>query len=343
MPLSKGEQIVSVEAILYEKKPGGAVSCLLCNHKCRIQESRYGICGVRQNIKGQLKTHSYGKIIASNADPIEKKPLYHFLPGTSSYSIASVGCNFKCRFCQNWQISQAKEAGGLRGASKIAPEAVVVSALNQGCASIAYTYTEPTIFLEYAYKVAEIAKREGLANIFVTNGYMSKQALDLMAPYLNAANVDLKFARDDTYEKVANGRLRPVLESIRHMKKLGVWVEVTTLIIPGLNDSDDDLKVIANYVAGIGVDIPWHISRFHPDFRMSDVEPTNMDRMHRAKELGEEAGLRYVYLGNVPEASETFCYKCGQALISRSYGYDVTVKLNGSRCSECAAVVDGVW
>ncbi|MCF7917166.1 MAG: AmmeMemoRadiSam system radical SAM enzyme, partial [Candidatus Omnitrophica bacterium] len=231
------------EAMLYEKVEGGLVHCFLCSHNCRIKPGHFGLCNVRKNIDGQLNTLVYAEAIAAGADPIEKKPLYHFLPGSYSYSIAAIGCNFKCAFCQNWQISQAskKDPGNFSG-QKLEPAAVVEKALENNCKSISYTYTEPTIFLEYAYDTAKLAKENGLYNIFVTNGYMTKQAIDQINPYLDAANLDLKSFNDDFYKKVCRGSLQPVLDSISYMKKLGIWVEVTTLIVPGQNDSKEELS-----------------------------------------------------------------------------------------------------
>ncbi|NQT95852.1 MAG: AmmeMemoRadiSam system radical SAM enzyme, partial [Candidatus Omnitrophica bacterium] len=247
------------EAMLYKKLQGEAVECYLCNHRCRLLESKYGFCGVRQNIGGTLYTHVYANIVANHVDPIEKKPLYHFLPGTSTYSIATIGCNFRCGFCQNWQISQLSTKDAGTGEYELKPEEVVKEAQKSGCKSIAYTYTEPTIFFEYALDTARLAKEKGLYNIFVTNGYMTKEALDCINPFLDAANIDLKFFNDQTYKKICQGRLEPVLESIRHMKKLGIWIEVTTLIVPGLNDSEEELKGMAGFIADTGVEIPWHI------------------------------------------------------------------------------------
>jgi pyruvate formate lyase activating enzyme len=255
------EAVMIKEARLWKKLDNQMVHCYLCAHECKILESKFGVCGVRQNVQGVLYTMVYADVIAANIDPIEKKPLYHFLPGSRSYSIATIGCNFKCGFCQNWQISQAsaKEDYG-HARREVLPRQVVEEAVKNNCRSISYTYTEPTIFFEFAFDTAQLAEEAGLYNVFVTNGYMTRQALETIQPYLTAANVDLKSFSDASYKKNCQARLQPVLDTISSMKSLGVWVEVTTLVIPGENDSDNELKHIAEFLAGVDCMIPWHIS-----------------------------------------------------------------------------------
>jgi len=288
------------EAMLYEKLDENRVNCFLCAHRCRISSGGFGFCGVRQNVNGTLYTLVYGEVIASHSDPIEKKPLYHFHPGTWAYSIATVGCNFKCGFCQNWQISQmTKRDGSSLGGREFPPEAVVRQARQSGCRSIAYTYTEPTIFFEYAYDTAVLARKAGLSNVFVTNGYMTREALETIRPYLDAANVDLKSFRDEYYRKLCKARLQPVLETIKTMKEMGIWVEVTTLVVPEENDSVKELREIAAFLAGIGKDIPWHISRFFPSYQMADGGPTPVVKLKEAERIGRELGLEHIHLGNV--------------------------------------------
>jgi pyruvate formate lyase activating enzyme len=332
------------EAMLYEKVEGGLVHCFLCGHNCRIKPGHFGLCNVRKNIDGQLNTLVYAEAIAAGADPIEKKPLYHFLPGSYSYSVATIGCNFKCAFCQNWQISQAskKDPDNFPG-QKLEPAAVVEKALENNCKSISYTYTEPTIFLEYAYDTAKLAKENGLYNIFVTNGYMTKQAIDQINPYLDAANLDLKSFNDDFYKKVCRGSLQPVLDSISYMKKLGIWVEVTTLVVPGQNDSKEELGQIAEFIASVDKKIPWHISRFHPDYKDSDNKPTPLEVMDRAYAIGKKSGLAYVYLGNLAGESNTICPKCGKKAIERSYFSTNRINIKERKCIFCAHLIDGVF
>ncbi len=332
------------EAMLWGKAEGDKVDCFLCAHRCSVAPAKFGVCGVRENRQGALFSHVYGEVIAAHIDPIEKKPLYHFLPGTTSFSIATIGCNFRCPFCQNWQISQAKlsRAGG--GGYKLRPEDIVAQANGQGCRSISYTYTEPTIFFEYAYETARLACDAGLANVFVTNGYMTAEALKTIQPYLDAANVDLKAFKDETYKKVCGARLQPVLDSIRLMTELGIWVEVTTLVVPGLNDGDDELLAAARFIAGISPDIPWHISRFHPDYEYTQAPATPMETLKRAFRLGREAGLRYIYIGNVwGETESTECPKCHKTVLRRS-GFSVEKNsLQKGRCPHCGSAIAGVY
>jgi pyruvate formate lyase activating enzyme len=331
------------EAMLYEKLEDNKVHCYLCAHQCRMLPSSFGICGVRQNIEGTLNTLVYGEAIAANIDPIEKKPLYHFLPGTGSYSIATIGCNFKCGFCQNWQISQVSKTEGITGGRRLMPQEIVQEAKLEDCQSIAYTYTEPTIFFEYAYDTAKLAKEAGLKNVFVTNGYMSKEALETINPYLDAANVDLKSFRDEFYSEICKGRLQPVLDSIKLMKELGIWVEVTTLVVPGQNDSREELKDIAQFIASTGKEIPWHISRFHPNYKFLDQEATPVKTLKMAFEIGKEAGLKFVYLGNVLEGNDTFCCECSKLLVKRDYFAVTQNHIKDGKCSFCGAVIEGVF
>ena len=332
------------EALLYEKREGNKVSCFLCAHRCLISEGQFGICSARENKGGVLYTHSYGKLVAQNIDPIEKKPLYHFLPGSSSYSIAAVGCNFQCGFCQNWQISQVKEAKNLDVRPQtVKPEEIVRQAKRSRSKSISYTYTEPTIFFEYAYETAQLAKREGLANVFVTNGYMTEEMIDRIGSCLDAANIDLKSFSDAFYKRICKGRLAPVLKNIESMKSKNIWIEITTLLVPGENDSENELKKIADFLVGIDKAIPWHISRFYPQYQMSSLENTPVRSLNRACEIGKEAGLRYVYLGNVMgSGNNTYCYQCNRQLIER-IGFSIReYEIRDRRCPDCNSIIDGV-
>ncbi|MFB0534946.1 MAG: AmmeMemoRadiSam system radical SAM enzyme [Anaerolineae bacterium] len=325
------------EAMLYDKLEDNQVRCALCAHRCLIKPSRLGICGVRENRDGTLYSLVYAQAISANVDPIEKKPLYHFLPGTGAFSIATVGCNFRCDFCQNADISQASKEGRWgRWGRELLPEQVVDLAQRNRCASIAYTYTEPTVFFEYAYDTAKIATERGLKNVFVTNGYMTEEALHEIEPYLDAANVDLKGFTDEFYRRLCGAQLQPVLDSIRLMHQMGVLVEVTTLIVPGHNDGDEELRQIAQFLADISPDLPWHISRFVPHYKMTNVPPTPVETLHRAAEIGYETGLRYVYAGNVPgdRYESTYCPNCGKIAIQR-FGYHTQVRLDGDRCKNC--------
>jgi pyruvate formate lyase activating enzyme len=330
-------------AMLYEKLAQGNVHCFLCAHQCRIAPSHYGVCGMRQNMNGELYTYAYGKVVARSVDPVEKKPLFHVLPGSRAFSVATVGCNFACDFCQNWQISQAREAErlGVSGEA-MTPEEIVDHARLAGCQSIAYTYTEPTIFFEYAYAAARLAREAGLYNLFVTNGFMTKEALETIHPWLDAANVDLKSFDDATYRRLCHGRLAPVLDTIRRMHELNIWVEVTTLVIPGQNDSPAELKKIAAFIAGVGPEIPWHVSRFHPAYRYQAGGATPAATLRMACDIGRQAGLRYVYPGNLDEEENTYCHVCNELLLRR-YLYEVLEnRLHGNRCPRCDTVLDGL-
>jgi len=332
------------EALLYEKLKNKKVRCNLCPHHCVIEEAKRGICGVKENKEGTLYSLVYGRAVASGVDPIEKKPFFHFFPGSYAFSIATVGCNFSCLFCQNADISQfPKEKKEIIG-EFLPPEEIVSYAKRNKCKSISYTYTEPTIFFEYAYETAKIAHQQGIKNNFVTNGFISKEAIKLISPYLDAANVDLKSFGDDFYKKFCGARLQPVLDSLKLMKELGIWVEVTTLIIPTLNDSAEELKSIAEFILGLGQETPWHISRFYPHYKMADLPPTPVETLHKAREIGKKVGLNYVYSGNVPgdEGENTFCPDCGKKLIRR-YGFQ-TLKnyIKEGKCPYCGTKIAGV-
>lgn len=331
------------EAMLYERRDDGQAACLLCGHHCRIKEGERGICRVRENRGGILYSLVYGMVIAENIDPIEKKPLFHVFPGSTSYSIATVGCNFRCTFCQNHEISQwPRESAEIVGQSAT-PGEIVARAVRSGAKTISYTYTEPTVYFEYAYDIALLAHERGLGSVFVTNGYMTPKALDMIGSSLDAANVDLKSFQDDFYRTYCGARLSPVLAALEKMKALGVWVEITTLLIPGLNDSDGELEQIAGFIAGLGRETPWHISRFHPRYRMEAKPVTPVEAIHRAVQIGKDAGLKYVYSGNVPgdRGEDTFCAACNTRLIGR-YGFFIEENgLQGSQCPRCGNELDG--
>lgn len=323
----------------------GTVRCNACAHRCVLRPSRIGLCGVRQNRGGRLATLVYGAAIASHAEPIEKKPLYHVLPGSDAFSIATRGCSFHCDWCQNWEMAQGHREGIIPASRWLPPEEVVREALASGARSVAYTYVEPTVFLEYALDTMAHARRAGLRNLFVTNGYQTREALALLAPFLDAANVDLKSFRDRAYRRSVGARVQPVLDAIIEMRRLGIWVEVTTLVVPGLNDSDEELGAIARWlVSALGPDVPWHVSRFYGAHRMLDVPPTPAATLRRAAVLGRAAGLRYVYVGNAPEigGESTICPGCGTAVIERSDFRLVARRMVGDRCATCGYRIAGI-
>jgi pyruvate formate lyase activating enzyme len=334
-----------MHAYLYQSEQAETVRCILCSHRCLIKKGKRGICGVRQNNAGRLETLVYGRLIARNVDPIEKKPLFHLKPGSRSYSIATVGCNFRCRFCQNADIAQmpADHSGQIMGASCTARQ-VVDDALARRCSSIAYTYTEPTIFFEFAYDTARMAHQKGIANVFVTNGYMTPEALQMAAPYLDGANVDLKAFNAEFYKTQCSARIEPVKETLKGMKATGMILEVTTLLIPGLNDDPAELRGLAEFlVKDLGPDTPWHISRFHPTYKLLDRPPTALETLRTARDIGTAAGLRYVYMGNVSgEGGEnTYCHGCGRLLIER-LGYHIQRNvITSGCCPQCHTPVYG--
>ena len=288
------------KAILFKKLANGFVKCTACNHYCKITQNKTGICGVRKNIKGILYLLVYGKATALNIDPIEKKPLYHFMPGTKILSFGTVGCNFRCDFCQNWDISQASKPpiSQIFG-QELPPKKIVEYAKKNKIPSVAYTYNEPAVFFEYAYDTAKLAKKAGLKNVYVSNGYESPEAREKIAPYLDAINIDLKSYDEKFYQKYCGAHLKPVLENIIQFHKLGIHIEITTLIIPRKNDSKNNLTKLAKLIDSVDKKIPWHISRFFPAYKMLNVEITSESTLEFAQEIGKKAGLEYVYIGNI--------------------------------------------
>jgi pyruvate formate lyase activating enzyme len=323
----------------------GAIRCVACAHRCLIRPGRAGICQVRENRDGALVTLVFGQAVAANADPIEKKPLFHVYPGSVAFSIATRGCNFHCLHCQNWAISQAERDGLAVPSFDLPPDRVVANALAAGSRCIAYTYTEPTVFIEYVLETARLAAEAGMANVLVTNGYQTPEALDLLGPLVAAANVDLKSFDDRFYRRVVGARLAPVLATLTGMRERGIWVEVTTLLIPGLNDDPDELLGLARWIAAeLGPETPWHVSRFFPTYRLTDLDPTPVATIERAVKIGHEAGLSHVYSGNVSDGDEdTRCAGCGATLIRRR-GFAATAApaLVGGGCAKCGRALAGV-
>ena len=331
------------EAMFWESGEKDQVQCNLCRHRCIIQPGRRGICSVRENRGGVLYSLVYGRAAALAVDPIEKKPLYHFLPGTDSFSVATRGCNFKCLHCQNCRLSQVTADDIFAEERIVPPDQIVKSAKGSGCRSISYTYTEPTVFLEYVLDTAQIAARNGLKNAMVTNGYTTAEALRQLSPYIDAANIDLKFFRDDLYRKICGARLQPVLDTIGTYCELDVWIEITTLIIPGHNDSEDQLRGIAGFIAALNPCIPWHISAFYPTHKLNHVPPTPVSALKTAREIGLAEGLKHIYMGNVNERSDTLCPECSAVLIERGRFRVLSNRMNRGRCPQCHAEIAGVW
>ncbi len=332
-------------AVLGVAEADGAVRCVACSHRCLIKPGRAGICRVRENRGGELVTVVFGQAVAANVDPIEKKPLFHVYPGSVAYSIATRGCNFHCLNCQNWAISQADRDGLAIRTFPLAPAQVVAAAQAAGSRSIAYTYTEPTVFIEYVLETARLARDAGLANLLVTNGYQTPEALDLLAPLVAAANVDLKSFDDRFYRRVCGATLAPILTTLVGMRRRGIWVEVTTLLIPGLNDDPAMLRALAGWIAAeLGPETPWHVSRFFPSYRLTDLDPTPVATVERAVAEGREAGLSHVYSGNMNDGDEdTHCAGCGETLIRRrGFHASPTASLAGDGCARCGHRLAGV-
>lgn len=334
------------DAILFSTIDEESVRCNLCAHRCRILNGKYGRCRVRYNHRGVLKTLTYDQLSSMSIDPIEKKPLFHFLPGSKSLSIATPGCNFTCDFCQNWRLSQAFRGEADLACQSIEPSRIVETAIAEECASISYTYSEPTIFFELARDVAIIASDKGVKNCFVSNGFMTPEAVREIAPYLDAINVDLKCFSDETYRGMIGGTLNGVLDCIRELAKAGIWIEITTLIVPGMNDSPRELKDIARFIYNeIGANTPWHVSRFHGDYKMSAASPTDIGTLTQAAEIGVSAGLKHVYCGNLHGAIDenTYCSNCHGVVIERCGYRVVSQSISGGCCPDCGVGIDGVW
>jgi pyruvate formate lyase activating enzyme len=350
------------EATLYEKLEGKKAKCTACRHYCVIPDKGTGICGVRQNKNGKLYLIVYGKASAVNIDPIEKKPLFHFLPGTPIFSLGTVGCNFSCEFCQNWDLSQAtkdlrtklikeKRAEDMgievgKFGYELSPKKIVETTAAKNIPSIAYTYNEPIIFFEYLYDTAKLAKKKGIKNVLVTNGYETDEALEKLKPYVQALNIDLKSFNSSFYTTICKARLEKVLETIKSARKMGFWVEITTLVIPGKNDSNDELRKIAEFIASVDKSIPWHVTAFFPQYMMKNIRPTPAETLEKAYDIGCKAGLKYVYVGNISddERSNTKCHNCKALLIKREgYFVEVQESFKKGKCLKCGTKIPGVW
>jgi pyruvate formate lyase activating enzyme len=335
-----------MEARFWKSLKDGTVQCELCHHYCSIRPGLPGKCGVRGNLDGTLFALNYGKIAAMGLDPVEKKPLYHFQPGSRTYSFASMGCNLRCSFCQNWTLSQPpRETGTIEGRS-MTPEYIVEEALRAKASSISYTYSEPTVFFEFMQDTAQFAREAGLKNIIVSNGYMSRECLDALGPLIDAANIDLKAFSDSFYRDLTDARLRPVLDNLRTIKhELGWWLEVTTLLIPGENESTKELEELTDFLVNeLGPEVPWHISRFHPNYQMTDRARTESSVLQAAFDIGKSKGLHYVYIGNMPgfDKQDTYCPGCGAMVINRDGFTAGRPLVKSGRCEVCGEAIHGV-
>jgi pyruvate formate lyase activating enzyme len=333
------------EASFYQKLKNQAVHCELCPHSCVIPEGKRGFCGVRVNKQGTLITLSFGRLVSMNdLDPVEKKPLFHFLPGQRTFSIATAGCNLTCVFCQNWEISQSKP--DQIGFTYLTPEELVDKVKASGLKIIAYTYSEPTIFYEYMIEVARIAKANGIRNVMHSNGYINKEPLEQLCAYLDAANIDVKAFTDDYYFKMSGGHLGPVLDSLKLLKAKGVHVEITALIISGYNDSEDSIKKMCVWIKqNLGPDTPLHFSRAFPMYKLLSIAATPVSTLEKALSIARSCGLNYVYIGNVAgsPAENTYCPRCLRAVIVRE-GLSVNeYHIKDGKCAYCHEVINGIW
>ncbi len=334
------------EAYLVKPLADGVVQCRVCENFCTIKPGQSGKCGVRQNLDGVLYLTVYGDPVAVHVDPIEKKPLFHFLPGESALSIGTYGCNFRCPFCQNWQMSQARAGGGGRQGEYAPPEILIETCERKAIPIIAYTYNEPTVFFEYTYDTAQLAHERGIKNVYVSNGYMSLAALDMIAPYLDGINVDLKAFTETFYREQCQARLGPVKRNVTHIaRETDIWIEVTTLLIPGLNDSEEELRAMAEWLVGVDPAMPWHVTAFHPDYQMLDRPRTSQQALARAYDIGKRAGLQYVFVGNVMDTDResTRCPDCGQMLIQRHWYTMQDLWNEHGVCPQCGHEIAGVW
>ena len=325
----------------YSYKDENHIVCLLCKHYCTLKKDKHGICGINYNVDSKLVNKTYSHPSAMHIDPIEKKPLYHFLPSSRSLSLGTVGCNFRCPFCQNHSISQTSE---IEESVVYSPEDIVNLAMQNNVESISYTYNEPTIWYPYAKDIGVLAKENGLKNVFVSSGYESKEVLEDMKLWLDAANIDLKSFSHDYYKKILKTNLDGVLESLVAFAKSDIWLEITTLLIPGVNDSPKEITKMAEFICSkLGTEVPWHFSAFHPDYKMLDTPSTSMETMVMAREIAQSFGIKYVYLGNIRNDSSTYCHKCGEKLIDREGFSSHLEKIVNSKCSACGEQIEGVW
>ena len=329
------------EALFYQPLDKNKVQCSLCPHNCIITNHKTGFCRVRKNIDEKLYSLVYGKPVARSLDPIEKKPLFHFLPGSTTYSIATIGCNMTCKHCQNFSISQAS----LEQISneEVSVKEIVKSAVQMGASSISYTYTEPTVFYEYVLDIAKYAKAQGLKNILVTNGYINREPLEDLLDYIDAANIDLKGMNEGFYKSICGASLQPVLDSINLFYSHSTWIEITTLLIPDHNDDSKELRRIAEFIFNIDQAIPWHVSSFYPHYKLLDAKPTSMASLNNAVSIGIKAGLKYVYQGNTRRGEDTYCPDCGKLLVKRTGFHIEKNDINQGLCKYCQSKIKGVF
>jgi pyruvate formate lyase activating enzyme len=332
------------EALFYEKRENKNVQCHICPRNCLISEGKRGFCGVRENRNGSLYALSYGKLVAIHIDPIEKKPLFHFLPATTAFSIATAGCNLRCKFCQNWEISQAAPEDVEY--SYIEPQELIKKVKESGSPTIAFTYTEPTIFYEYMLDTAKLAKAQGIRTMMHSAGFINEAPLRELAKYLDAANIDLKGFSDDYYQKMCQGHLEPVLNTLKTLRQAGVHLEITNLLLSGFNDGEDSLIKMCLWIKdNLGADTPLHFSRFFPMYKLTSLNPTPVEALERARQIAQDCGLKYVYIGNLAgnPAENTYCPKCKKLLIERRGYFIIQDNIVDGKCKFCGDKIEGIW
>jgi len=336
------DKLASVEARFYQKLDGGGVECHICPRHCRVTDLERGFCGTRENRQDTYYTLVYGLPCSLNIDPIEKKPLFHFYPGTTALSLATAGCNVDCKFCQNWEISQSRPEQMKN--YEFSPQDAVDVCRSRQVPSIAYTYSEPVIFYEYMYDMAALGRQHGIKSVMITGGYIDEEPLRQLIEQLDAIKVDLKSIREDFYRDVVRGELKPVLDRLVQMRKAGIWLEIVNLVVPTLNDTDKEFTDLARWIKTyLGTDVPVHFSRFHPQYLLTNLPATPQRTLERAHQICRAEGLEYVYLGNLPShpAESTYCPKCGDMVIERRGYRTRVIGLTGNRCKSCQHTIPG--
>ena len=332
------------EARFWEKLADRKVKCVLCPRECEVADVERGYCGVRENLGGDYQTLVYGTLCSANIDPIEKKPLFHYLPGTTAFSIATAGCNIECKFCQNWQISQFRPEQV--DSVEVPPERLTASCRARGCPTIAYTYSEPVIFYEYMYDTAALARTQGIGSVMISNGYIQEKPLRELCRHLTGVKIDFKAFSEKFYAESCAGELKPVLKTLEILKDIGIWFELVVLVIPTLNDSPDETKQMSKWVLKhLGPDVPMHFTRFHPTYRMTNLPRTPVSTLARCRDIALDEGVHYVYAGNVPmhPGENTYCHHCRTELIRRVGFRVASNRIDRGRCPECSTSIPGVW
>ena len=336
--------VVRHEAMFWDKLPGNLIKCRLCPRECEVADVERGTCGVRENQGGAYQTLVYGALCSANVDPIEKKPLFHYLPGTPAFSVATAGCNIECKFCQNWQISQFRPEQVQ--SVLVAPDKLVAECMAARCPTIAYTYSEPVVACEYVHDSAAVARAQGVGSVMISNGYIQEKPLRQLCRQLTGVKIDLKAFTEKFYAETCSGQLKPVLATLETLKEIGIWFELVILIIPTLNDSPEEVRQMSEWVVKqLGPDVPMHFTRFHPTYRITNLPQTPIPTLESCRQIALDAGVRYVYAGNVPlhPGENTYCHQCKNELVQRVGFRVVSNQIKDGKCPKCGAAIPGVW